>query len=242
MRRRCTTAWCRSRTVSCGRAVRARCRRSEAPTTPSAELGLNRIDKDRDRSRGLTLTLWTANVLGVEDGNHPWDGLAPFPHFEPGQFEAACSGVAGPSGSASASTAAGRDQEFNQPSSFALLQKTPAQLNNPHDTTGAGSHSPALLSPDGALDFSFSRDSARLVLDDTRKTFMGGQGLNVLARAQTYYHRPGNWHEQPNFFNPYWKPRLASVWQGRYAMPLVGDWARGLPAPLDAMPQRAVTH
>ncbi|MGQ0506420.1 MAG: hypothetical protein ACT4TC_14000 [Myxococcaceae bacterium] len=38
--------------------------------------------------------------------------------------------------------------------------------------------------------------------------------LTAVARAQVYYHRPGNWTEQPNFFSPYWRPRLARAAQG----------------------------
>lgn len=36
----------------------------------------------------------------------------------------------------------------------------------------------------------------------------------AVARALAYYHRPGNWKEPPNFFNPYWRARLAPVGDG----------------------------
>ncbi len=36
-------------------------------------------------------------------------------------------------------------------------------------------------------------------------------GINVISRAQAYYHRPGNWQEPPNLFNPFWHARLAPV-------------------------------
>jgi hypothetical protein len=58
-----------------------------------------------------------------------------------------------------------------------------------------------------------------------------GEGMNVLARAQVYYHRPGAWHEPPNFFNPYWGARLApkNVAIKRLASELgLGDWAAQL--------------
>ena len=32
-----------------------------------------------------------------------------------------------------------------------------------------------------------------------------------MARAMVYYHRPGNWKEHPNFFNPFWRAKLAPV-------------------------------
>jgi hypothetical protein len=34
------------------------------------------------------------------------------------------------------------------------------------------------------------------------------RGLNAFAAAQVYYHRPGEWKEMPNFFNPLWGARL----------------------------------
>lgn len=37
------------------------------------------------------------------------------------------------------------------------------------------------------------------------------RGLNAFAAAQVYYHRPGEWREQPNFFNPLWGARLMPV-------------------------------
>jgi hypothetical protein len=36
-------------------------------------------------------------------------------------------------------------------------------------------------------------------------------GVNVMSRARVYYHRPGNWNEHPNFFNPYWRAQLAPI-------------------------------
>ncbi len=30
----------------------------------------------------------------------------------------------------------------------------------------------------------------------------------AVSKALTYYHRPGHWQEQPNFFNPYWRAKL----------------------------------
>ena len=49
---------------------------------------------------------------------------------------------------------------------------------------------------------------ARIGQDGIMNTGLG-RGINVLSRAQVYYHRPGAWAEPPNFFNPYWGARLA---------------------------------
>jgi hypothetical protein len=39
------------------------------------------------------------------------------------------------------------------------------------------------------------------------------EGVSVLSRGMAYYHRRGNWTEHPNFFNPFWRARLAPVGQ-----------------------------
>ena len=36
-------------------------------------------------------------------------------------------------------------------------------------------------------------------------------GFNAVCAAQAYYHRPGDWREMPNFFNPLWAARLMPV-------------------------------
>jgi len=42
-------------------------------------------------------------------------------------------------------------------------------------------------------------------------------GLNAFAAAQAYYHRPGNWREVPNFFNPLWGARLMPITESNAA-------------------------
>ena len=37
------------------------------------------------------------------------------------------------------------------------------------------------------------------------------EGLTAFAAAQAYYHRPGDWREVPNFFNPLWGARLMPI-------------------------------
>ena len=45
-------------------------------------------------------------------------------------------------------------------------------------------------------------------------------GLNAFSAAQAYYHRPGDWREMPNFFNPLWGARLMPVLQSNAAAKL----------------------
>ena len=46
------------------------------------------------------------------------------------------------------------------------------------------------------------------------------RGLNAIAAAQAYYHRPGDWKEMPNFFNPLWGARLMPVLETNVAAKL----------------------
>jgi hypothetical protein len=194
----------------------------------------------------VKLPVWVANTRRIEDGNHPWEGLARFPHFEPGLYEEGCSllGTNFGNGPNDAKGAADRDHgEFNQPSTWTILVKNSDELKNPKKgPTGAGSNRISLLNNNGQLDFKMSKGQ-KLVFDNKKGNFLGYAGMTVMSRGQTYYHRPGNWAEQPNFFNPYWKPRLASVWQGRSSLPsLVTDVANALPAPLNGLPPKIITH
>jgi hypothetical protein len=45
-------------------------------------------------------------------------------------------------------------------------------------------------------------------------------GLHAFAAAQAYYHRPGDWKEMPNFFNPLWGARLMPVLESNAAAKL----------------------
>lgn len=213
-----------------------------APNAPNAierEMGLNRFL--RSIAPGVQVAVYAANVRPIADGNHRWPGLAPFPHFEPGEFATPC-GTSGARGAdPSTSVATSRRDDFNQPSTWVALNKPAgALLNDVAADRGAGSVGPALLR--GRVQSPLARGT--LVLSDARSTQSGqlfGPGVNALARGQVYYHRPGNWAEQPNFFNPYWRPRLAAVLQARDT-PLVEDLIAQLPPALAADPARVLTH
>jgi hypothetical protein len=226
-----------------------------APNGPSNEksIGLNEFKKCLGwkvfgACVPLELPVYFANVRGIQDGNHPWQGIVHFPHFEPGQYAQACGqSISGSDPSASAAagrdTEANRQGEFNQPSTWVILRKNAAQQLNPNaDPTGAGTNKPALLNQQGSLNYKFTPAGSTLTLSNSRMKPLALEGLNVVSRGQTYYHRPGNWAEQPNFFNPYWRPRLASVWQGRYSLPFVNQVAGMLPGPVAGIPQKIITH
>jgi hypothetical protein len=210
---------------------------SEDPDNPWAYLGLVRLrhcighETCEGRCEGFAWPVYVANVRPMRERHHPWRGMTPFPNFEPGQFLEDCGQ---PSALPSVSRPSERSAEFNQPSTFIQLHKEPRSV--------AKGTSVAQLSPSGRLSFGLG-ERATVDFEDDRPSLNGlAPGLNVLARAQTYYHRPGNWQETPNFFNPYWRPRLAAVFQGRYALPGLDAWLLGLPSPFAHIPQKVMTH
>jgi hypothetical protein len=209
----------------------------DADTPPDkAQLGLNMHQAD---AQGLLIDVYTANVAPVGDFNHPWKGLVPFMHFEPGQYQQECNPTNASANATVASmtmSAPRATYDFNQPSTWVYLHKTAEQVKNANGVDpGMGTNAPALVTESGKVEFKFSNTSQPL---DTNFT----NGISALARGQTYYHRPGNWSEQPNFFNPYWRPRLASVFQARNELPLVNAVVNGLPDPLRSMPNKVITH
>jgi hypothetical protein len=196
----------------------------------------------------LEVDVYTANTrIDQRDNNHRWEGLAPFPHFEPGDYAADCTGM-GKNANASLTNFAERKDDFNQPSTWVLLNKSSQELRNKKaDETGATHNDPALLNPTGKISFAAGKSPATLEMDNTRmKLAIGGltisDGMTVISRGQTYYHRPGNWAEQPNFFNPYWRPRLAAVWQGKDSLPLINTLSNQLPAAVKDFPAKIITH
>jgi hypothetical protein len=212
------------------------------PAGPEAPMGLHRTQVCVAKGGciagfGALVDVFTANVRPIQDGNHPWAGIVPFMHFEPGEYADSCPALK----PASLAKAASRKQDFNQPSAWVVLNKGPRQIRNPGNAT-AGTHSPALLNERGTASFGLSAHSI-LQMENIHSSWPGWPaGLNAIARAQTYYHRPGNWAEQPNFFNPYWRPRLASIYQARESVPLVQELLRRLPGNANRSAQRFVLH
>jgi len=190
---------------------------------------------------GMDIAVFAANVRPIEDGNHPWGGIVPFIHFEPGQYADRCP----IRGTPAIGEAVDRRQEFNQPSTWVAFTKSPAQLRNPaRDDTGAANIAPALLNAEGRLALG-AFPGAEISLDAPHTPFhlLGwASGLNAISRAQVYYHRPGNWTEQPNFFNPYWRARLAAVYQGRRDLAGVQGLLDGLPPAVARRLEKYMAH
>ena len=127
------------------------------------------------------------NCKAAGEDDHRWygflrGGLAPyFP------FASKISGISA------------EQSSFNQPDVWILLNK-PSQAM-------------ALGGP-GDLNFDLPQGQYRASLDariGEEGLVQSGvlRGMNAIARAQVYYHRPGAWQEPPNLFNPFWGARLA---------------------------------
>ncbi len=121
-----------------------------------------------------------------ETTNHPYYGIAPYMKFNP---------------------VADALKDFNQPSTWTLLNIPPEKMENVY--TMRFRYGDA--SDQANIDWRVGKDG---ILNSGLLP-----GVTALSRGQVYYHRPepqpqnpmGYWAEHPNFFNPYWNARLAPV-------------------------------
>ena len=129
------------------------------------------------------------------DDIHEWDGIAAYPKFSPDADET---------------------HDYGQPSTWIFLNLPPENFNR----FGSRSQQPWSLDFEMTLGMrTVSLDTTPGVNDSALFSFL--EGLNAVSRGQAYYHRPrprgsddaSNWQEHPNFFNPFWRARLAPVGQ-----------------------------
>jgi len=142
------------------------------------------------------------NYRVVEDPNRRFAGIAPFMRF-----------AANPS----------PQLFFGQPSAWVFLNKESAAID-PDGSSGPALHFRLSTAQRQGIEF-----DGRI---GSESGLIGLSGINVISRAQTYYHRPpgsggpgngvSNWKEMPNFFNPFWRAKLAPVVVGLGNTPLGG--------------------
>jgi hypothetical protein len=131
---------------------------------------------------------------------HNWPGLANFMKFNPNSNSAI---------------------DFNQSSFFAAWKLAPecASFNTvqggkcvdllPFGFGGFGSNSNDWTDPG-----TYNGSAGQMLngrVGDIQPISLLGSGLHTLAVAQVYYHRPQWWWEHPNFFNPFWRAKLAPL-------------------------------
>ncbi len=136
------------------------------------------------------------------DSDHKWQGISSFFKFSP---------------------SAEKNADFNQPSTWIFLNKHHSAFQSGTGSGGRPWHYKFTWNNGGSYNDGKDKDGmgvgggkydGAVSLDTT----IGGErshflleGLNVISRGMVYYHRPGVWDEPPNFFNPFWRARLAPV-------------------------------
>ena len=145
---------------------------------------------------GLTAT--DSETMEAEDNEAPWPGFAPYFKFKPNKD---------------------RTADFGQPSTWIFLNKNHGDFQSKYashskETPWYSKWTWSMPTADGKSK-EFSLDTT---VGGKRNSYLF-EGLNVISRGQAYYHRPewkkqkDNWKEMPNFFNPFWRARLAPVGQ-----------------------------
>ena len=144
-------------------------------------------------TRFYSISARRGNNYETQDGAPAFDGIAPYMRF---------------------AARAQSELDFGQPSVYTFANKSARHIDRD------GESGPA-------LEFRLDTAGQQNVRFNSRigaEAGLLGQltGVNAIARAMTYYHRPGNWAEHPNFFNPFWRAKLAPVVVGLGNTPLGG--------------------
>jgi hypothetical protein len=98
---------------------------------------------------------------------------------------------------------------FGQPDVIFGLARQRADFNRNPNVFGA-KKSGIVKNMGGQVDFSYNGNDWPTI-PGLPGPLQLHEGFNALCAAQTYYHRPGDWKEMPNFFNPLWAARLMPV-------------------------------
>ena len=138
-----------------------------------------------------------------DDQDHAWPGLAPYFKFNPSSE---------------------RNSDFNQPSTWIFLNKHHSAFQSGSGSRGRPWHyNFTWKNSGGSANAGISKEGEKIGGAEYKSevsldTTIGGarnhfllEGLNVISRGMVYYHRPGEWGENPNLFNPFWRARLAPV-------------------------------
>lgn len=138
---------------------------------------------------------------------HKWVGIAPYFKFQP---------------------IADHNSDYGQPSTWIFLNLPPEKMQTGSGIAGRPWFRKFTFNHGGTDKFSFenlnggqagehgghSADLDTTIGSDRNSISLAGlhlNGLNVISRGMVYYHRQGNWGEPPNFFNPFWRAKLAPV-------------------------------
>jgi hypothetical protein len=140
------------------------------------------------------------------DDHHPWYGITPFLHsdtsfIKPWQYH------------------------FSYPCSLVVLTKdmmTNKQVFNLQTEYMKGS---GTYTDNGVLDLTWDKVGGTGMEATYFREKTGG--MMALAVGRAVYHKPGNWKEEPNFFNPVWNARLAPAathWEQETMKIMITEW------------------
>jgi hypothetical protein len=101
------------------------------------------------------------------------------------------------------------NRPFNQPILYGYSDQD-LRLNE------QGNHAPWEIMNNGSIDLGLIGPQEHIDIADQKN------GAAV-SKALTYYHRPRDWQEHPNFFNPYWHAKLHPFSQSEAAEVLLGS-------------------
>ncbi|MBU1241849.1 Tad domain-containing protein [Myxococcota bacterium] len=138
---------------------------------------------------------------------HKWIGISPYFKFMP---------------------IADHNSDYGQPSTWIFLNMPPEKFQTGTGVAGRPWHKKFTFNHGGGDKFSqdnlgtgqagehggHSADLDTTIGGERNSMSLFGmhlEGLNVISRGMVYYHRQGNWGEPPNFFNPFWRAKLAPV-------------------------------
>jgi hypothetical protein len=145
------------------------------------------------------------------DSRRMW--ISPYVYFSP-------STKAGPSGGLAAVVQGAGLGNFGQPDVIFGLAKERADINR--NKKVFGSKVKSILGGSthaGSVDFEYTQGDVPQVPGFSGQSALH-TGYNTFCAAQAYYHRPGDWREMPNFFNPLWSARLMPVMDSNAASSL----------------------
>ncbi|WP_224245582.1 TadE/TadG family type IV pilus assembly protein [Hyalangium gracile] len=142
------------------------------------------------------------------DNHHPWLGITPFltsdtSFMKPWQYH------------------------FSYPCSLVILTKdmiAKQQIFNMQTEYMKGS---GTYDENGVLDLTWDMVGGDSPSAQNFREKTGG--MMALAVGRAIYHRPGDWKEEPNFFNPVWTARLAPAvthWEEESMKVMISEWGK----------------
>jgi hypothetical protein len=128
--------------------------------------------------------------FGKKEKHHPWPGITPFFMGDPSFYRPYA-------------------YHFGYPCNMVVTTKNMIDKPNVFEVKGKFMEGEGTFDKNGILDMSWEKVGGEGVLMQLFRDRTKGMAAASVGRA--IYHRPGDWKEEPNFFNPLWTARLAPL-------------------------------